>query len=121
MENKSVYKLAYMHCRCTRTLEETLNKNVNINNYIGCNFEKIFSSINSIFKNVKDLGLLTTVDVVLDIMRYHDIVDLRKFLIGSSDLEGMRLIGLNSFVNIITIDGVTLRYIDKIYLDTYFK
>lgn len=48
--------------------------------------------IEHIFKGIPVLGKLYIIDVTLDIMRYYNIIDGRKFLVGSGDLAGIKKI-----------------------------
>lgn len=121
MSIRSIYQIAFSHCRASNVLENTLNQHVDISNFIGCNFEETFSRIYYIFKDIKNLGMLASVDVTLDILNYYGINDPRKFIVGSGDINGIRKFSLQGFVNKITISGVTLSYIDKVYLDAIFN
>jgi hypothetical protein len=118
---KSVYPLAFSHCRSTRVLESTLRDNININDYTDKDFEFVFAKVHGVFKDVRGLGPLATVDVTLDILRFHGIVDERKFLVGSGDVSGIKTAGLAEYVESISVSGVRLKYIRRVYLEAAFS
>lgn len=118
MNLQRIYHLVFSHCLSSKILKDTLNR---FKNYRGCRFEIVFESIFFIFKSIKGLGILTTVDVTLNILRYHGIIETRKFLIGSGDIEEIKNSEFECFVNTLNISGIKLKYIEKVFLEAVFS
>lgn len=116
MNNREIFTLAFQHCRSTTILNNTINSYLVLSQYRGRNFEEVYQHIDSIFSRVNGLGKLCILDSTLDIMRYYGIIDNRKFLVGSGDLEGIKNLGLSEYVKTIRIGNSNLKYIEKVYI-----
>lgn len=109
------FKRAFDHCRSTRVLKDAIEKYIMPYQYHNQTFETIVVYVDSIFKNIKGLGLLTTVDVTKCICDAFNIEIDRIYLIGSGPKMTLKNLGKEDLIKIHNIGNLKLPYIEKSY------
>jgi hypothetical protein len=111
--HRELFQEAIDHCRWKTALQRVLpviRTRVLANTYCNKTFEEVFTSVYSLTKDVKGVGILTTYDISAAIMRYHKKDIDRVYIVGGGPQRAVKLLGLRTKMHILSKD-IRLKYI----------